>query len=66
MPRKLTPEEKQNILNLYSSLPEDMTNKYEIVSKQVGKAKSAVYNLVIKSKQVEPEIRYFDYKTFPF
>lgn len=62
MPKKLTPEEKKAMVDMFNSLPADMTNKYEIVAKHFNKATTTCFRIVKQSQKQEPAIKYFNYK----
>jgi hypothetical protein len=66
MAKPIKPSEKQAMVDMFNSLPEDMTNKYEIVAKHFKRSTSACFRVIKESQQREPNVKYFDHTTFPF
>lgn len=64
MGKAINSEEKKAMVDMFNSLPKDMTNKYEIVAKHFKRSTSACFTAVKQAEKMEPEVKYFDHTKF--
>lgn len=64
MPKKIKPEEKQAMIDMFNSLPDDISSKYEHVAKHFKKATTTCFRIIKQAQKQEPEIKYFDHTKF--
>jgi len=63
---KITPEEKQAIIDMFNAMPTDAPSRYALIAKKMNKSTSSVFTIIKASVKKEPEVKYFDPKIFQF